>query len=45
MKEYKLNKFVFPGTQGGPLMHTIAAKAVCFKEALALNLRNILKNN
>lgn len=34
-KEYKLNKSVFPGTQGGPLMHTIAAKAVCFKEALA----------
>ena len=34
-KEYKLNKSVFPGTQGGPLMHTIAAKAICFKEALA----------
>ena len=34
-KEYKLNKSVFPGTQGGPLMHTTAAKAVCFKEALA----------
>lgn len=33
-KEYKLNKSVFPGTQGGPLMHTIAAKAVSFKEAL-----------
>ncbi|NMB43328.1 MAG: serine hydroxymethyltransferase [Clostridiales bacterium] len=33
-KEYKLNKAIFPGTQGGPLMHTIAAKAVCFKEAL-----------
>ncbi|MFA5518811.1 MAG: serine hydroxymethyltransferase, partial [Spirochaetota bacterium] len=29
-----VNKFMFPGTQGGPLMHTIAAKAVCFKEAL-----------
>jgi len=29
-----LNKGVFPGTQGGPLMHVIAAKAVCFKEAL-----------
>ena len=25
---------MFPGTQGGPLMHTIAAKAVCFKEAM-----------
>ena len=33
-KEHKLNKSVFPGTQGGPLMHTIAAKAICFKEAL-----------
>ena len=33
-KEHKLNKSVFPGTQGGPLMHVIAAKAVCFKEAL-----------
>ncbi|HOJ87637.1 MAG TPA: serine hydroxymethyltransferase [Pseudothermotoga sp.] len=29
-----INKTVFPGTQGGPLMHVIAAKAVCFKEAL-----------
>ena len=33
-KEHKLNKAIFPGTQGGPLMHTIAAKAICFKEAL-----------
>lgn len=32
--EYKLNKAIFPGIQGGPLMHVIAAKAVCFKEAL-----------
>lgn len=32
--EHKLNKAVFPGIQGGPLMHVIAAKAVCFKEAL-----------
>jgi glycine hydroxymethyltransferase len=32
--KYKLNKAIFPGTQGGPLMHVIAAKAVCFKEAL-----------
>ena len=31
----KINKAIFPGTQGGPLMHTIAAKAVCFKEALS----------
>ncbi|MSR88835.1 MAG: serine hydroxymethyltransferase [Candidatus Margulisbacteria bacterium] len=30
----KINKAVFPGTQGGPLMHVIAAKAVCFQEAL-----------
>ncbi len=29
-----IDKAVFPGTQGGPLMHTIAAKAVCFKEAM-----------
>ncbi len=33
-EEYKLNKSVFPGIQGGPLMHVIAAKAVSFKEAL-----------
>jgi glycine hydroxymethyltransferase len=31
--EKKLNSAMFPGTQGGPLMHVIAAKAVCFKEA------------
>ena len=30
----KIDKSIFPGTQGGPLMHTIAAKAVCFGEAL-----------
>ena len=30
----KINSAVFPGTQGGPLMHVIAAKAVCFAEAL-----------
>ena len=33
-KKYNFNKAIFPGTQGGPLMHVIAAKAVCFKEAL-----------
>ncbi len=33
-EEHKLNKAIFPGIQGGPLMHVIAAKAVCFKEAL-----------
>ena len=32
--KYNFNKAVFPGIQGGPLMHVIAAKAVCFKEAL-----------
>ncbi|MDH5396046.1 MAG: serine hydroxymethyltransferase, partial [Gammaproteobacteria bacterium] len=32
--EKKLNSMIFPGTQGGPLMHIIAAKAVAFKEAL-----------
>ncbi|MBQ3589172.1 MAG: serine hydroxymethyltransferase [Clostridia bacterium] len=31
----KINKAIFPGTQGGPLMHTIASKAVCFGEALS----------
>ena len=30
----KFNSAVFPGLQGGPLMHVVAAKAVCFKEAL-----------
>ncbi|MCD7836239.1 MAG: serine hydroxymethyltransferase [Lachnospiraceae bacterium] len=33
--KYNFNKAVFPGIQGGPLMHVIAAKAVCFKEALS----------
>ncbi len=32
---YNFNKAIFPGIQGGPLMHVIAAKAVCFKEALS----------
>ena len=32
--EHKLNKAIFPGIQGGPLMHVIAAKALCFKEAI-----------
>ena len=32
--KYNFNKAIFPGTQGGPLMHVIAGKAVCFKEAL-----------
>ncbi len=33
-EKFNFNKAVFPGTQGGPLMHVIAGKAVCFKEAL-----------
>ena len=33
-EKYNFNKSIFPGIQGGPLMHVIAAKAVCFKEAL-----------
>ena len=47
-EELKLNKAVFPGIQGGPLMHVIAAKAVCLKEALQPEYkeyqRNIVKN-
>ena len=43
-----INKAIFPGTQGGPLMHTIAAKAVCFGEALKPEFKNyaerIIKN-
>ena len=33
--KFNFNKAIFPGIQGGPLMHVIAAKAVCFKEALS----------
>lgn len=44
----KLNSAVFPGNQGGPLMHVIAAKAVCFKEALEDNFttyqQQVVKN-
>ncbi len=44
----KINKAIFPGTQGGPLMHVIAAKAVCFGEALKPEFkeygRQIVKN-
>jgi len=47
-EEHKFNKAVFPGIQGGPLMHVIAAKAVCFKEALEPSFKdyagNIVKN-
>ena len=37
--EKKLNSALFPGSQGGPLMHVIAAKAVCFKEAMSEQFR------
>ena len=40
----KFNSAVFPGLQGGPLMHVVAAKAVCFKEALNPNFREYTKN-
>ena len=43
-KEHKLNKAVFPGIQGGPLMHVIAAKAVCFKEVLSDEFQEYGKN-
>jgi glycine hydroxymethyltransferase len=46
--EKKLNSMIFPGTQGGPLMHVIAAKAVAFKEALEPEFKTyqeqVLKN-
>ena len=46
--EKKLNSAVFPGAQGGPLMHVIAGKAVCFKEALEPGFveyqRQVIKN-
>ncbi len=47
-KKYNFNKYVFPGTQGGPLEHVIASKAVCFGEALKPEFKDyqaqILKN-
>ena len=42
--KYNFNKAVFPGIQGGPLMHVIAAKAVCFKEALTDEFKEYQKN-
>lgn len=39
----KIDKAIFPGTQGGPLMHTIAAKAVCFGEALKPEFKEYAK--
>ena len=47
-KKYNFNKAIFPGIQGGPLMHVIAAKAVCFQEALGDDFKayqqQIIKN-
>lgn len=40
----KINKVVFPGIQGGPLMHVIAAKAECFYEALQPSFKEYIKN-
>ena len=40
----QIDKAIFPGTQGGPLMHIIAAKAVCFKEALDPKFKEYGKN-
>lgn len=42
--KFNFNKAVFPGIQGGPLMHVIAAKAVCFKEALSPEFQEYGKN-
>ena len=41
--EKKLNSAVFPGSQGGPLMHVIAAKAICFKEALEPDFKKYIQ--
>ena len=43
-KKYNFNKAVFPGIQGGPLEHVIAAKAVCFKEALSPEFKVYAQN-
>lgn len=47
-EKFKFNKSVFPGIQGGPLMHVIAGKAVCLKEALDPSFKtyaeNVVKN-
>jgi Glycine/serine hydroxymethyltransferase len=42
-KKFNFNKAIFPGIQGGPLMHVIAAKAVCFKEALTPEFKEYQK--
>ncbi|MCR5097663.1 MAG: serine hydroxymethyltransferase [Lachnospiraceae bacterium] len=43
-EKFNFNKAMFPGIQGGPLMHVIAAKAVCFKEALQPEFKDYAKN-
>ena len=43
-EKYNFNKAVFPGIQGGPLMHVIAGKAVCFEEALSDDFKVYQKN-
>lgn len=43
-EKYNFNKAMFPGIQGGPLMHVIAAKAVCFEEALKPEFKTYAKN-
>nr|WP_300678535.1 serine hydroxymethyltransferase [uncultured Acetatifactor sp.] len=43
-EKYNFNKAIFPGIQGGPLMHVIAAKAVCFREALTEDFKAYQKN-
>ena len=43
-EKFNFNKAIFPGIQGGPLMHVIAAKAVCFKEALSDDFKTYQKN-
>ena len=49
-KDYEavMNKYIFPGTQGGPLMNTVAAKAVAFKEAMSPEFKDyshqVIKN-
>ncbi|HJD02225.1 MAG TPA: serine hydroxymethyltransferase [Candidatus Mediterraneibacter excrementavium] len=42
-EKFNFNKAIFPGIQGGPLMHVIAAKAVCFKEALTPEFKEYQK--
>ena len=43
-EKYNFNKALFPGIQGGPLVHVVAAKAICFKEALSPEFKQYAKN-